>query len=345
MQAFTLDRPQLDRPEPARDAANTQPGGDARAAQIARLAEAGRGGATYIAGGTDLMQLWQNDVEGATRVVDLDGLPLRQITADHVTLRLGALATMAEVAAHPAVIGGWPAISQALLLSASPQVRNMGTIGGNLLQRTRCGYFRNTAFDCNKRVSGSGCPAIAGDNRGLGVVGITEHCIATHPSDMPVALRALDASVELHGADGVRSIPLAELYKPWGDTPNDETTLRPGEIITAIVVPVSAAAKRSAYVKVRDRTTFEFALVSAAVGIELDGRMVRDVRVACGGVGPAPWRLPQVEAALRGQTLDATLVDHASSLASEGATPQSRNGFKLTLMQRTVRRALQTLTA
>ena len=323
MQPFTLDRPE----------------------QKAQVLAAGRSGATYMAGGTDLMQLWKNDVEGAARVVDLQPMGMREIEAGPQGLRLGAMATMAEVAEHPAVVRGWPAVSRALLLSASPQVRNMGTMGGNLLQRTRCPYFRNTAFACNKRAPGSGCPAIAGDNRGLGVVGITEHCIATHPSDMPVALRALDAQVELHGTDGVRAIPLGELYKPWGDTPNDETTLRPGEMVAVILVPASAAARRSTYVKVRDRTTFAYALCSAAVGIEVEGGVVRDVRVACGGVGPAPWRLPQVEAAMRGRTLDAALIERASALASDGATAQSRNGYKLLLMQRTVRRALQDLTA
>ncbi len=323
MQPFTLERPE----------------------QLAQAVAAGRSGATYMAGGTDLMQLWKNNVEGAMRVVDLQPMGMREIEAGPQGLRLGAMATMAEVAEHPAVARGWPAVSQALLLSASPQVRNMGTVGGNLLQRTRCPYFRNAAFACNKRAPGSGCPAIAGDNRGLGVVGITEHCIATHPSDMPVALRALDAQVELRGTDGVRVIPLAELYKPWGDTPNDETTLRPGEMVAAVLVPASAAARRSAYVKVRDRTTFAYALCSAAVGIEVEGGVVRDVRVACGGVGPAPWRLGQVEAALRGQALNAALIERASALASAGAMAQSRNGYKLVLMQRTVRRALQELTA
>lgn len=323
MQPFTLDRPE----------------------QLAQAVAAGRSGATYMAGGVDLMQLWKNDVEGATRVVDLQPMGMREIEAGPQGLRLGAMATMTEVAEHPAVVRGWPAVSQALLLSASPQVRNMGTMGGNLLQRTRCPYFRNTAFDCNKRAPGSGCPAIAGDNRNLGVVGISEHCIATHPSDMPVALRALDAQVELRGTEGVRVIPLAELYKPWGDTPNDETTLRPGEVIAAILVPASAAARRSAYVKVRDRTTFAYALCSAAVGIEVEGGVVRDVRVACGGVGPAPWRLGQVEEAMRGQALDAALIERASALASAGAVAQSRNGYKLMLMRRTVRRALQGLTA
>ncbi len=318
----------------------------ARPADAAAATAAAAGGGTILAGGTDLMQLWRDDVEAATVAVDVDALPLRAITTTPEGLRIGALATMAQVAAHPAVRERWPAISQALLASASPQVRNMGTAGGNLLQRTRCGYFRNTAFNCNKRVPGSGCPAIKGDNRGLGVVGTTEHCIATHPSDMPVALRMMDASVELLAPGGAtRTIALAELYRPWGDTPNVETTLRPGELITAVLVPNSVAAQHSTYLKVRDRTSFEFALVSAAVGLDVQDGTVRDARVALGGVGPMPWRLPQVEAALRGRPATDATFEQAAQLAAEGARPQSHNAFKLKLMQATVRRGLQTLAA
>lgn len=318
-----------------------------RPADAGGVLGAGASGATYIAGGTDLMQLWKDNVEATGRVVDLDALPLRGISVDaQGSLRIGALATMAEVAAHPAVVSGWPAISQALLSAASPQVRNLGTAGGNLLQRTRCGYFRDTGFACNKRVPGSGCPAIHGDNRGLGVVGVSATCIATHPSDMPVAMRAMDASVEITApGGGTRTLALQELYRPWGDTPNVETTLRTGELITAIVVPASAAAKRSMYLKVRDRTSFQFALVSAAVGLDVADGIVRDVRVALGGVGPMPWRLPQVEAALRGKPATEASFEAAAALASEGAVAQSGNAVKLKLMRSTVRRALQTLSA
>ncbi len=305
------------------------------------------GGAAYIAGGTDLLQLMKNDVEAPQTLVDLAALKLDGIgtTADG-TLRLGALATMSKAAAHPTVRQGWPAISQALLLSASPQVRNMGTMGGNLLQRTRCNYFRDTGFACNKRDPGSGCPAIGGDNRNLAVFGVSEHCIATHPSDMPVALIALDARVELHGPQGAtRTIPLAELYVQPGDTPQTETTLRPGELIAAVLVPASAAAKRSAYLKVRDRASFAFALVSAAVGLEIENGTIRDARLAMGGVGTVPWRMETVEAELRGKKPTADVFEAAAVHAPEGAHAASENGFKLRLMQRVAARAFQSVAA
>ena len=312
----------------------------------AALAAARTDGAAFIAGGTDLMQLMKNDVAAPGTLVDLEKLNLRGIETTTQGLRLGALATMSAVAAHPAVRQGWPMISQALLLSASPQVRNMGTMGGNLLQRTRCGYFRDTGFACNKRDPGSGCPAIKGENRMLAVLGVSAHCIATHPSDMPVALMALDASVELRAADGgTRTLPLAQLYRLPGDTPHIETNLRPGELITAIVVPASDAARRSAYVKVRDRESFEFALVSAAVGLAVQDGVIQDARVGMGGVGTIPWRAPQVEAALRGRRLESNVLESAAAHAADGAEPATQNGFKLRLMQRTVLRALQTVAA
>ncbi len=312
----------------------------------AALAAAHTDGAAFIAGGTDLMQLMKNDVAAPGTLVDLEKLNLRGIETTTQGLRLGALATMSAVAAHPAVRQGWPMISQALLLSASPQVRNMGTMGGNLLQRTRCGYFRDTGFACNKRDPGSGCPAIKGENRMLAVLGVSAHCIATHPSDMPVALMALDASVELRAADGgTRTLPLAQLYRLPGDTPHIETNLRPGELITAIVVPASDAARRSAYVKVRDRESFEFALVSAAVGLAVQDGVIQDARVGMGGVGTIPWRAPHVEAALRGRRLESNVLETAAAHAADGAEPATQNGFKLRLMQRTVLRALQTVAA
>ncbi len=312
----------------------------------AALAAARTGGAKFIAGGTDLMQLGKENVETPTTLVDLDGLKLDGIAVRDGTLRIGALARMSDTAAHPEVRSGWPAISEALLLSASPQIRNMGTAGGNLLQRTRCLYFRDTGFACNKRVPGSGCPAIAGENRGLAVLGGSEHCIATHPSDMPVALMAMDASLELMQAGGGRRIvPLAEFYRLPGNTPNIETNLVPGELIAAILVPASAAASRSRYVKVRDRASFEFAVVSAAVALDIQGGVVRDARIAMGGVGTRPWRMPQVEAALVGKPAADATWDAAADRAAEGAQPARRNAFKLKLMQRTVRRALQMASA
>jgi xanthine dehydrogenase YagS FAD-binding subunit len=321
MQAFQLSRPA------SRDAA----------------AAAGASGAKFIAGGTDLMQLLKDNVEAPTQLVDLEPVGLSGIETDASGLRLEAMARMSDVAAHPDVRAGWPAISQALEASASPQVRNMGTIGGNLLQRTRCGYFRDTGFACNKRTPGSGCPAIAGENRLLAIFGGSDHCIATHPSDLAVALTALDAVVELHGINGERRVPIGDFYRLPGETPHMETVLQPGEMITAVTVPGGDAARNSHYLKLRDRASFEFALVSAAVGLVVRDGVVQDVRVAAGGVGTRPWRLPNVEAALRGQRLDDSSLRQASSHAGEGARPATQNGFKQILLQRAVLRALQTV--
>ena len=325
MQAFTLIQP------PDIDAA---------------VAAAAQDGTKYIAGGTDLLQLAKDYVETPARLIDLEPLPLSGISADANTLRLEAMARMSDVGEHPVVRSRWPVLSQALLASASPQIRNMGTMGGNLLQRTRCGYFRDTGFNCNKRDPGSGCPAINGENRMLAILGGSAHCIATHPSDFAVALVALDAMVEVHGPNGTRrTLPIGELHRLPGDTPHRETNLDPGEMIGAIVVPASAAAKRSHYLKMRDRSSFEFALVSAAVAMELEDNTIRDIRVAAGGVGTKPWRLPEVEAALSGKALSPDALSDAAGLAGQGAQPASQNAFKLTLLRRTVLRALQTVSA
>jgi xanthine dehydrogenase YagS FAD-binding subunit len=302
-------------------------------------------GAKYIAGGTDLLQLAKDNVETPTRLVDLEGLRAGGVLASADRLRLEPLARMSDVAAHPDVVARWPVLSQALLASASPQIRNMATMGGNLLQRTRCGYFRDTGFACNKRVPGSGCSAIHGENRMLAILGGSEHCIATYPGDMAVALIALDAQVELTGAKGTRTVPVESFHVLPGDTPHIETVLAPGEMITATEIPASAAARRSYYLKVRDRASFEFALLSVAVALDLDGRAIRGVRVAAGGVGTKPWRLPEVEAALTGRTADAATLRAAAEQAGAGAQPASMNGFKLVLLRRTVLRALQTVSA
>jgi len=300
---------------------------------------AGITSAAYIAGGTDMMQLLRANVIAPPTLVDIEPLGLRSITADARGLRLGALATMTDVAAHPDVQRDYTMISQALLLSASPQVRNMGTMGGNLLQRTRCAYFRDTGFACNKRVPGSGCPAIHGDNRELAIFGGSAQCIATHPSDMPVALIAFDASVDLLAPDGTaRTIRLAELYRLPGDTPHIETTLQPGELITAIRVPPHRL--KSTYLKVRDRTSFAFALASAAVGLEIADGTIGDARVAFGGVAPMPWRAPAVEDALRGKPAEDATFRQAAAHAADGAQPASGNAVKVKLVQRVAYRAL-----
>lgn len=302
----------------------------------AALAEPG----TFLAGGTTLVDLMKLDVLTPQNVLDINELPLRGIdTGDR--LRIGALERMSDVAAHPGV---YPAISRALLQSASQQLRNMASIGGNLLQRTRCTYFRDVAMPCNKREPGSGCPAISGSNRMHAVLGTSDHCAATHASDLAVALVALDAEVRLAGADGSRTVKLADFYRLPGDTPEVENDLRPGELITEVVVPRLDCASRSTYVKVRDRQSYEFALCSAAVALDIRDGRIADARVAAGGVATVPWRLTAVEAALRGAPATLESFEEAASVAADGARPLSGNAFKVSLLKRTVVRALLELT-
>src|SRR5438477_2183065 len=330
MHPFTLERP--------RDLATA----------LALRAHAGRNDAPaeYIAGGTDMVQLLQEYVRRPERLVSIAGLLDNKIKLEPQGLRLGAAATMADVAAHPGVVEQFPLISEALLASASPQVRNQATIGGNLLQRTRCPYFRDVGYDaCNKRAPGSGCAAIGGENRWHAVLGTSERCIAAHASDLAVALVALDTAVEVRGPGGRRTVPLNDLYRLPADTPHIETVLEPGEVITAITVPASPAARRSHYLKVRDRASFEFALVSAAVALDMKGPRIRQARVALGGVGTKPWRVPRVEQALAGATLDPAALRRAAALAAEGAQGFGHNDFKIVLMQRAIVRAIETLGA
>src|SRR5689334_14598651 len=324
MHPFTLERP--------RDLATA----------LAFRAQAGRNDAPaeYIAGGTDMVQLLQEDVRRPDRLVSLAGLLENGIEAGPQGLRLGAAATMAEVASHPAVIERFPVISEALLESASPQVRNQATMGGNLLQRTRCPYFRDVGYAaCNRRAPGSGCSAIGGENRWHAVLGTSENCIAAHGSDVAVALVALDAAVEVRSAGGQRSVPLIDFYRLPDAAPHIETVLEPGEVIAVITVPANPAARRSHYLKVRDRASFEFALVSAAVALEMDGARIRQARVALGGVGTKPWRVPQVEAALAGASLGPAELRPVAALAAEGAQGHGHNDFKIELIQRAIVRA------
>src|SRR3954454_20608518 len=304
MHPFTLERP--------RDLA----------AALALRAQAGRNDALteYIAGGTDMVQLLQEFVRQPQRLVSLAGLLENGIEAGPKGLRLGAAATMAEVAAHPAVAHKFPVIAEALLNSASPQVRNQATMGGNLLQRTRCPYFRDVGYSaCNKRNPGSGCAALGGENRWHAVLGTSESCIAANASDLAVALVALDAALELRTARGQRTVPLAEFHRLPQSSPHIETILEPGEVVAAIRVPASPVARRSHYLKVRDRASFEFAVVAAAVALELNGARIRAARVALGGVGTKPWRVPKLEAALIGASLDPAALRSAAALAAEGA--------------------------
>src|SRR5437763_2783562 len=309
----------------------------------AALAAAQQSDAKFIAGGTDLMQLMKDFVERPKRLVDIDGLPLDGVTIGADGARIGALVRMADLADHAEIRRQYPVVTEALLASASPQVRNMATIGGNLLQRTRCGYFRDVGSPCNKREPGTGCPAIRGDHRRLAILGGSDHCIATHASDLAVALAALDAAVELRGPTGTRVVPLNDFYLLPGDTPQRETVLAPGELITAILLPPPGADQRSHYLKLRDRASFEFALVSAAVVVSRDGDRIRAARIAMGGVGTKPRRLPQVEAALSGAPATRDAIADAAARAGEGAHPLLDNGFKLPLMQRALTRALLTV--
>jgi xanthine dehydrogenase YagS FAD-binding subunit len=314
-------------------------------AALAFRAQAGRNDAPaeYIAGGTDMVQLLQENVRRPERLVSLAGLLDNRIDVGPQGLRLGAAATMAEVAAHPAVVEQFPVIAEALLNSASPQVRNQATMGGNLLQRTRCPYFRDVGYEaCNKRMPGSGCVAIGGENRWNAVLGTSENCIAANPSDMAVALVALDAAVEVQGTGGQRTVPLVDFHRLPGATPHIETVLEPGEVIAAIRVPANPVARRSHYLKVRDRASFEFAIVSAAVALEMDGPRIRQACVALGGVGTKPWRVPQVEAALAGVRLDPAALRPAAALAAQGSQGHGHNNFKIELMQRAIVRAVET---
>jgi xanthine dehydrogenase YagS FAD-binding subunit len=298
------------------------------------------GTGTFLAGGTTLVDLMKLDVLTPPHVVDINGLPLRGIdTTDG--LRIGALERMADVAAHPGV---YPMISRSLLRSASQQLRNMASIGGNLLQRTRCTYFRDVTTPCNRREPGSGCPAIAGANRNHAILGGSDQCVATQPSDLAVALVALDAQVRLTGTDGERTVALADFYRLPGDTPAVEHDLRAGELITEVVVPRLDWAANSTYVKVRDRESYEFALCSAAVALDVHDGEIRDARVAVGGVATVPWRLPDVEAALRGAPLTEDAFRQAAARAVDGAKPLSENAFKTKLLPRTIVRALHELT-
>jgi xanthine dehydrogenase YagS FAD-binding subunit len=327
MHPFTLERP--------RDLS----------AALSLRAQAGRNDAPaeYIAGGTDMVQLLQENVRRPERLVSLAGLLDGRVQTGPQGLRIGAAATMADVAAHPAVTQQFPVISEALLNSASPQVRNQATIGGNVLQRTRCPYFRDVGYRaCNKREPGSGCAALGGENRWHAVLGTSESCIAAHASDLAVALVALDAAVEVRGARGQRTVPLAEFHRLPGSTPHVESVLEPDEVVEAITVPATPVARRSHYLKVRDRASFEFAVVSAAVALDMDAGYILQARVALGGVGTKPWRVPRVEAALAGMTLERPTLQRASRLAAEGARGRGHNDFKIDLMQRAIVRAVET---
>lgn len=300
-------------------------------------------GTAFIAGGTTLIDLMKLEVMKPSRLVDLNPLPMRGIEMREDGLRIGALEKMSDVAVHPEVVANFPVICEALLLSASPQIRNMASIGGNLLQRTRCGYFRDVNTPCNKREPGSGCPAIDGENRMHAILGASSSCVATHTSDLAVALVALDAFVRLQDGADERLIKLDDFYLVPADTPDRENQLRPGELIAEVRVPRLPWARRSSYLKIRDRESYEFALTSAAVALEVDGDKIRDARIAVGGVGTKPWNLPKVREALCGKPLTEETIAAAAKLAVDGANPLRHNAFKVDLLQRTIVRALMNL--
>ncbi|WP_405539824.1 FAD binding domain-containing protein [Streptomyces sp. NBC_00075] len=304
--------------------------------------EAGRHGGRYIAGGTTLVDLMRETVERPAALVDIGALPLREVTVtERGGLRIGALVTMAEAAAHLKVRTLYPVVSQALELSASAQLRNMATIGGNIMQRTRCSYFRDVTAACNKRAPGSGCAALEGVNRTHAILGTSDACVATHPSDAAVAFAALEARVHLLGPDGGRQVPFADFLLRPGSTPSREQALRSGELITAVEIPAHPRPLKSGYLKVRDRQSYEFALTSAAVALHVRGGVIREAKVAAGGVGTVPWKLPAVEAALLGERPSDRLWAEAAAHAADGARPLQHNRFKVELLKRTVERQLR----
>ncbi len=302
-------------------------------------------GAAFIAGGTNLLDLMKIEVMAPDRLVDITRLGLDGIEASEEGLRIGALVTNSDLAADMRVRTGYPLLSQALLAGASGQLRNKATTGGNLLQRTRCYYFYDRAMACNKRQPGSGCAAIGGFNRIHAILGASEHCIATHPSDMAVAMLALDATVETGTPDGeTRSIPLAEFHRLPGDTPDIESVLQPGELITHVVLP-PPLAPRQIYRKVRDRASYAFALVSVAAAIDVEDGRISRAALAFGGLAPRPWRNAQVEQALIGQAPSAALFDQAADILLVEAKGQGSNDFKIPLARRTLAAVLDQATA
>jgi xanthine dehydrogenase YagS FAD-binding subunit len=321
-----------------------------RARDVNHALELGRQpGAKYIGGGTNLLDLYKSGIEQPVRLVDVSRLALADIEElPGGGLRIGAMASNTAAANHPLVRQRYRLLSEALLNGASTQLRNMATVGGNLLQRTRCHYFTDPAFPhCNKRDPGSGCDAIDGHNRIHAILGASPQCIATNPSDMSVALVALDAVVHLQGPDGARQVPVAGFHRLPEDRPQDDTVIRPGELITAVVLPPSPFARHAHYLKVRDRASYAFALVSVAAAVDLDGDTIRDLRIVLGGVAHKPWRALAAEQRLRGQALGALTDDVLGKVGADavaGAQPYAHNAFKVELAQRAVARALRIAT-
>src|SRR5438046_1673448 len=299
----------------------------------------------FIGGGTTLIDLMKLNVKQPQTLIDINRLPLDNIEAlPDGGLTIGAMVRNSDLAHHPVVRKDYAVLSEAILSGASTQLRNMATTAGNLLQRTRCMYFRDTAMPCNKREPGSGCAAITGVNRSLAILGTSEHCIATNPSDMSVALAALEATIHIRGTKGERSVPIGDFHLLPGNTPERETVLEPGDLIVHVTLPPPAAGSRSLYLKLRDRASYEFALASAAVVVTVDGGKITRARGALGGVGTKPWRSPEAETELTGQAATEAVFRKTADAALRDAKPQSQNGFKVELAKRCLVHALKLVT-
>ena len=300
--------------------------------------------AKFIAGGTNMLDLMKLNIETPKQLVDINKLSLYKIEElQNGGIRIGALVKNSDLSYNPYIIKNFPVLSEALLSGASPQLRNMATTGGNLMQRTRCPYFYNTDFACNKRIPGSGCAAISGYNRMNAVLGTSDQCIATHPSDMCVAMAALGAIVHVQGSKGTRTIPFADFHLLPGQTPPIEHNLKQDELITHVEIPALPFSAKSHYLKVRDRASYEFALTSAAVALDVQGGMIKGARIALGGVGTKPWRSIAAEQALIGASANAQTYRKAADIAMTGAKPNKDNGYKIELAKRTLVRALTTV--
>lgn len=294
----------------------------------------------FIAGGTNLVDLMKRGVTAPEKIIDINRLPLKQITADAKGILIGALALNSEVADHPIIKSTYPLLAMALHAGASAQLRNMATVGGNMMQRTRCSYFYDITMPCNKREPGSGCAAWQGQNRMHAIFGTSEKCIAVHPSDMCVALAALDASVHISGPKGDRKILFTDFHRLPGDTPELDNNLQKGELITGVHIPANSFNKTH-YLKIRDRTSYAFALVAVAVALEVQGNRIKQIRIAMGGVAHKPWRLPAVEKFLAGKECTKETFAAAANMAMEGAAGFGHNDFKIKMGKAAVKEALQ----
>jgi xanthine dehydrogenase YagS FAD-binding subunit len=323
----------------------TDPGSAIAVAAQSKTAQQGAD-VRFMGGGTTLIDLMKLNVETPDRVLDINRLPLDQIevTPDG-GLKIGATVRNSNLATHPKVQKDYAVLSQAILNGASAQIRNMATVGGNLLQRTRCVYFRDTAMPCNKREPGNGCPAITGHNRTLAILGASEHCIATNPSDMCVAMAALEATIHVQGPKGPRAIPFGDFHLLPGSTPHRETVLESGDLITHVTLPPPVVGSKQHYLKLRDRASYEFALASAAVVLTIAGGRITRARVALGGVGTKPWRSFEAEAELIGKAAAETIFHQTAEAALRGAKPQTENRFKIELAKRCLTHALRTAVA